>query len=255
MGEQYSFVPTASAASGQTVSFSIQNKPAWATFNSTSGLLSGTPVAGDVGADKNIVIDASTSASTAALPAFTIMVAAAPPPPPTTATSVFSFANFSSQPSSINLGDAEGVVGGAIQLAGDQVHDAGQAWYTTKQNITSFTTDFTFKITANGYGETFVIQNDPHGMNAGGDSNGLGYFAYCENPAGTAIGNSIAIAFNATPNGSSGSESYTGADTQHDRTLSRRRPAHGQRHHARPGPDAAGNQSPERRCGVGARRL
>jgi Chitobiase/beta-hexosaminidase C-terminal domain/Legume lectin domain len=211
VGEQYSFVPTVNAASGQTVSFSIQNKPAWATFNSTSGLLSGTPIAADVGADKNIVIDASTSASTAALPAFTITVAAAPPPPPTTATPVFSFANFSSQPSSINLNDAEGVVsGGAIQLAGNQVHDAGQAWYTTRQDITSFTTDFKFTITANGYGETFVIQNDPHGMNAGGDSNGLGYFAYTVNPAGTAIGNSVAIAFNATPNDSSGSESYTG---------------------------------------------
>jgi hypothetical protein len=48
-------------------------------------------------------------------------------------------------------------------------------------------------------------------MGAGGDSNGLGYFAYATNPAGTAIGNSVAIAFNATPNGSSGSESYTGA--------------------------------------------
>jgi hypothetical protein len=90
------------------------------------------------------------------------------------------------------------------------VHDAGQAWYVTKQDVTSFTTDFTFKITSNGYGICFVIQNDPRGVGAGGDSNGLGYFAYSENPAGTAIGNSIAIAFNATPNGSSGSESYTG---------------------------------------------
>ncbi len=212
MGLQYSFVPTASASNGQAVSFSIQNKPAWATFNTTTGLLAGTPIAADVGADKNVVINASASGSSAALPAFTIMVAAAPPPPPSTATPVFSFANFSSQPASINLGDAEGVVsGGAIQLAGNQVHDAGQAWYTTKQNITAFTTDFTFKITSNGYGECFVIQNDHRGMGAGGDSNGLGYFAYIENPAGTAIGNSVAIAFNATPNGSSGSESYTGA--------------------------------------------
>jgi hypothetical protein len=211
VGLQYSFAPTGSGPSGQTVSFSIQNKPVWAAFNSTSGLLSGTPVAADVGADKNVVITASTSDGSAALPAFTIAVAAAPPPPPTTATAVFSFANFSSLGSSINLNDAEGVVSGAIQLAGDQVHDAGQAWYATKQNITSFTTDFTFKITSNGYGETFVIQNSPHGMSAGGDSNGLGYFAYSENPAGTAIGNSVAIAFNATPNGSSGSESYTGA--------------------------------------------
>ncbi|HEY7889414.1 MAG TPA: hypothetical protein VIC29_14430, partial [Steroidobacteraceae bacterium] len=118
-----------------------------------------------------------------------------PPPPSGSATSVFSFPNFSSNPSSINLGDAEGVVNGAIELAGIKVHDAGQAWYVTKQDVTSFTTDFTFKITSNGYGICFVIQNDPRGVGAGGDSNGLGYFAYSENPAGTAIGNSIAIAF------------------------------------------------------------
>ncbi|HEV7138192.1 MAG TPA: chitobiase/beta-hexosaminidase C-terminal domain-containing protein [Steroidobacteraceae bacterium] len=193
------------------MSFSIRNKPAWAAFSSKTGSLSGTPAASNVGADNNIEINAATSASSATLPAFTITVSAAPPPPPTIATSIFSFANFASNPSTINLGDAEGVVSGAIQLAGNQVHDAGQAWYVTKQNITSFTTDFTFKITSNGYGICFVIQNDPRGFGAGGDSNGLGYFAYSVNPAGTAIGNSIAIAFNATPNGSSGSESYTGA--------------------------------------------
>jgi Chitobiase/beta-hexosaminidase C-terminal domain/Legume lectin domain len=211
VGLQYSFVPSASGPSGEAVSFSIQNKPAWATFNATSGLLAGTPVSADVGADKNVVITASTSdGGSAALAAFTITVAAAPPPPPTTATPVFSFANFSST-AGINLDDAEGVVSNSIKLAGNQVHDAGQAWYSTKQDITSFTTDFTFKITSNGYGETFVIQNSPHGMSAGGDSNGLGYFAYTVNPANTAITKSVAIAFNATPNGSSGSESYTGA--------------------------------------------
>jgi hypothetical protein len=164
-----------------------------------------------VGSDSNIEIDASASGSSAALPVFTITVAAAAPPPPTTATAVFSFANFSGNTGSLNLDEAEGVVGGAIQLAGEQAHDAGQAWYGTKEDITSFTTDFTFTITSNGYGETFVIQNDHRGFGAGGDSNGLGYFAYAVNPAGTAIGKSVAIAFNATPNGSSGSESYTGA--------------------------------------------
>ena len=146
-------MPTATAPSGQAVSFSITNKPAWATFSSTTGSLSGTPSASNVGPDNNIEIGASTPASSAALPAFTIMVSAPPPPPPTIATPVFSFANFSSNPNSIDLGDAEGFVGGAIQLAGNQVHDAGQAWYKTKQDITSFTTDFTFKITSNGYGD------------------------------------------------------------------------------------------------------
>jgi hypothetical protein len=218
-GNAYWFAPQVSGSRGQKVTFKIENQPSWASFNASTGALSGDPQAKAEGTDPNIVISASTARRTASLPAFSITVGApagtSPPPPPPPpgggATQIFSFANFSSQPASINLTDAEGFVNGAIKLAGNQVHDAGQAWYTTKQNIQSFTTDFTFTITSNGYGETFVIQNDPHGMNAGGDSNGLGYFAYSENPAGTAIGNSIAIAFNATPNGSSGSESYTGA--------------------------------------------
>jgi hypothetical protein len=109
------------------------------------------------------------------------------------------------------MNDDEGVVGGgAIELAGNHVHDAGAVWYGTKQNVAAFTTDFTFTITSNGYGECFVIQNDPRGLDTWADSNGLGYFAYALNPAGTSIQKSIAIAFNATPNVSSGSESYTG---------------------------------------------
>ncbi len=217
-GNAYWFAPQVSGSRGEKVTFKIKNQPSWASFNASTGALSGDPQAKAEGTDSNIVISASTARRTASLPAFSITVSApsgtSPPPPPPPgggATQIFSYANFASQPSSINLGDAEGFVNGAIKLAGNQVHDAGQAWYTTKQNIQSFTTDFTFTITANGYGETFVIQNAPRGMSAGGDSNGLGYFAYSENPAGTAIGNSIAIAFNATPNGSSGSESYTGA--------------------------------------------
>jgi hypothetical protein len=233
VGSSYWFAPTVKAGSGAKVTYSIKNDPSWAHFNKSTGALQGFPQAKAVGTYSNIVIAASSAKSSASLPAFNITVkksGTSTPPPPTPppptppptpppptpppgggATQVFSFANFASQPASINLNDAEGVVGGAIKLAGNQVHDAGQAWYTTKQNIQSFTTDFTFTITSAGYGETFVIQNDPRGMGAGGDSNGLGYFAYAANPAGTAIGDSIAIAFNATPNGSSGSESYTGA--------------------------------------------
>jgi hypothetical protein len=219
-GKSYWFAPQVTAPAGTKVTFSITHQPAWAFFNKSTGSLEGFPGAKTVGTYASIVIKASTAAGTSAsLPVFSITVKAAttlpppPPPPPPPgggATQIFSFANFSSQPASINLNDAEGFVNGAIKLAGNQVHDAGQAWYTTKQNVQAFTTDFTFKITANGYGETFVIQNDPRGMGAGGDSNGLGYFAYTENPAGTAIGRSVAIAFNATPNGSSGSESFTG---------------------------------------------
>ena len=213
-GQAYSFTPTVNNPTGQALSFAVTNKPAWANFSIANGQLSGTPSTSNEGTFSSIGIQARTATASASLPAFAITVTqptVSPPPPPTTATPIFSFPNFASNLSSINLGDAEGVLNGAIELAGIKIHDAGQAWYATKQNITAFTTDFKFTITANGYGECFVIQNDPRGFGAGGDSNGLGYFAYSENPAGTAIGNSIAIAFNATPNGSSGSESYTGA--------------------------------------------
>jgi hypothetical protein len=37
------FAPTTADPSGQTLTFSIQNPPAWATFNPSTGQLSGTP--------------------------------------------------------------------------------------------------------------------------------------------------------------------------------------------------------------------
>ena len=80
-GTAYSFTPTASDANGKTLSFSVQNKPSWATFSIATGQLSGTPGSADVGTDANIVITASDGTTSAALPAFSITVAAAPTPP------------------------------------------------------------------------------------------------------------------------------------------------------------------------------
>jgi hypothetical protein len=85
-GTAYSFTPTASSSSGKTLSYSIQNKPSWATFSIATGQLSGTPAAGDVGTDANIVITVSDGTLSAALAAFTITIAAAPAPPTTTGT-------------------------------------------------------------------------------------------------------------------------------------------------------------------------
>jgi hypothetical protein len=74
----YSFVPTASDADGQSLSFSISNKPAWASFNSSTGALTGTPGNGDVGSFSNIRISVTDGIATASLPAFSINVSAAP---------------------------------------------------------------------------------------------------------------------------------------------------------------------------------
>jgi hypothetical protein len=73
-GSAYSFQPTAKGASGSTLTFSIQSKPTWATFNTSSGLLSGTPAAGDAGTTSNIVISVSDGTTSASLAAFSITV-------------------------------------------------------------------------------------------------------------------------------------------------------------------------------------
>src|SRR5262249_17578331 len=84
VSKAYMFRPSASDASGATLKFSIVAKPSWARFDTTSGQLSGTPAAANVGSYPGIVISVSDGSDTASLPAFTINVGSAPPPPPPT---------------------------------------------------------------------------------------------------------------------------------------------------------------------------
>jgi hypothetical protein len=74
VGQAYSFQPTASDPEGATLTFSITNKPSWASFNTTTGKLSGTPAAADVGTATGIVIGVSDGSAIASLSAFTIQV-------------------------------------------------------------------------------------------------------------------------------------------------------------------------------------
>src|SRR5690606_25379922 len=48
-GEAYSFQPEASDPDGDAVGFSIRGKPSWASFDTLTGRLSGTPDGSDVG--------------------------------------------------------------------------------------------------------------------------------------------------------------------------------------------------------------
>jgi len=73
-GTAYSFTPTASDPNGNALTFSIQKPPSWASFNTQSGNLSGTPGSGDAGTYSNIIISVSDGTSTASLPAFSIIV-------------------------------------------------------------------------------------------------------------------------------------------------------------------------------------
>jgi hypothetical protein len=75
-GTLYSFTPTASDANGDTLTFSILGKPAWATFNPANGKLSGTPAAGDVANYANIRIAVSEGQVATNLAAFSINVVA-----------------------------------------------------------------------------------------------------------------------------------------------------------------------------------
>jgi hypothetical protein len=75
-GNAYSFAPSATDADGNALTFSIANAPAWATFNSSTGQLSGTPTAAQVGTYSNITISVSDGTATATLAAFNIQVVA-----------------------------------------------------------------------------------------------------------------------------------------------------------------------------------
>ena len=85
VGSAYAFAPSAADVNGDPLTFSIANKPAWASFSSSSGLLTGTPAATQVGTTTGIVISVSDGRATTQLPAFSIQVdnPAAPPPPTT----------------------------------------------------------------------------------------------------------------------------------------------------------------------------
>jgi hypothetical protein len=73
-GNAYSFTPTAADVDKNPLTFSIQNLPSWATFNTTTGQLSGTPMASAAGTYSNIVISVSDGTATASLAPFSIIV-------------------------------------------------------------------------------------------------------------------------------------------------------------------------------------
>jgi hypothetical protein len=67
-------MPTASDANGDTLTFTVQNMPSWASFSASTGKLSGTPTSANVGTTSNIVISVSDGKATVSLAAFSIAV-------------------------------------------------------------------------------------------------------------------------------------------------------------------------------------
>jgi hypothetical protein len=82
-GTAYVFTPVGSDPDGNTLRYSIQNQPGWASFNTNTGRLSGTPAAANVGTSARITISVTDGTATVSLPSFTIQVAAAANRPPT----------------------------------------------------------------------------------------------------------------------------------------------------------------------------
>ena len=91
-GSPYTFTPSARDAQNNRLTFSISNKPAWAAFSSSTGRLSGTPLATQAGTYGNIVIKVSDGQLSSSLPAFAISVIApaTSPAPATNAAPVIS---------------------------------------------------------------------------------------------------------------------------------------------------------------------
>ena len=74
IGDTYSFLPNASDSDGDALSFSIENKPSWADFDTGNGQLSGQPSLGDVGDYTSIRITVSDGQATASMSRFDISV-------------------------------------------------------------------------------------------------------------------------------------------------------------------------------------
>ncbi|MET0984942.1 MAG: putative Ig domain-containing protein [Steroidobacteraceae bacterium] len=82
-GQSYTFQPSASDADGNSLTYSVANKPSWATFSTSTGRLSGTPAAANVGTYSNIMISVSDGRASASLPGFAVAVQSAPNRAPT----------------------------------------------------------------------------------------------------------------------------------------------------------------------------
>jgi hypothetical protein len=73
---RYTFTPDAYDPEGDALRFSIRGKPSWASFNASTGELSGTPTTSAVGAYAGIRISVTDGVATTALPDFSIVVSA-----------------------------------------------------------------------------------------------------------------------------------------------------------------------------------
>jgi hypothetical protein len=75
-GQLYTFTPSATDTRPRTLYFQISNKPAWATFSTSTGTLRGTPTSSNVGTTSNITIRVTDGRTSATLAPFSLTVTA-----------------------------------------------------------------------------------------------------------------------------------------------------------------------------------
>ncbi len=74
VGNSYRFNPKATDADNDELTFSVKNLPGWASFNKSTGAITGKPGIGDTGKYTGIVITVSDGENRVALPGFGIVV-------------------------------------------------------------------------------------------------------------------------------------------------------------------------------------
>ena len=74
IGESYEFQPSASDPDGEALRFSVINLPVWAQFDASTGKLSGTPSATDIGSYAGITLGVSNSTRSSFIAPFTLVV-------------------------------------------------------------------------------------------------------------------------------------------------------------------------------------
>lgn len=132
VGTSFDLQPVASDPDGDELRFSAANLPAWATLDSTSGRISGTPGTNDVGVYESITITVADAAHQVATPPFSITVLA----PAVAATGVASL-QWATPPSKVDGSPLDDLAGFRI-LYGRDGTDLDQSVVITDPTVTSY---------------------------------------------------------------------------------------------------------------------
>ena len=74
VGETYSFTPQASDPDGDVLTFTVENKPTWANFDSSTGRVWGVPTLGNIGRYGAIRLSVSDGVASTSMSGFAIDV-------------------------------------------------------------------------------------------------------------------------------------------------------------------------------------